>query len=150
MNIVHRHRSRPLPLSAALALLLGLGLAGCQHHYDDEGQACLLSSNDPHDGATVTPDEAKITVYLDDCLRCGEEEKDSSCTATVQGDEIYVTSSITTLRKGGNGCGDICRTLSVDCELSEPLSEGTYTIFYGDHEYTATLPGEPVCASSWY
>lgn len=104
----------------------------------DQGSTCLV--------ATEADALGTVTVYSDECMSssCDRNEQ-GSCTATLDGDTITVTSIFSWETATGNvDCTDDCGLLSADCTVG-PLAAGSYTLVHGSDTETVTVPTEADC-----
>lgn len=127
-------------------VLAVLASACAEPHRYDEGVICL----DPAAVADFDAgDELKLTVILDECMRC-PKEFNSGCDVTREGNVIDLdVSGIYQPRSGG--C-NACIILKTGCNIGGLTPGETYTIRSGDHELTVNLGApdpvtlDPVCA----
>ena len=70
------------------------------------------------------------------------EDIEVSCTATVEGDTIFVTTEKTWRRTEplAMSCAMFLTVVTASCETDLPLEEGTYTIVYADLEQDIDVP----------
>lgn len=104
----------------------------------DRGAACLI--------ATEADALGTVTVDSGECMSssCDRDEQ-GSCTATLDGDTITVTSTFSWETATGKvACTDDCGLLSAECTVG-PLAAGTYTLVHGSDQQTVTVPTEDDC-----
>ena len=109
--------------------------------YVDEGDACF--------GDVDTDTESTINIVVNDCMSSScTENFQGSCTATVEGTEITLTSDIhwDEVTGGNIGCTGDCGIPTASCTL-EGLADGTYTVTYGSQSLTLTVPNVEDCST---
>jgi hypothetical protein len=123
-----------LRASASLAAACALSACGTASvsRYENEGELCFRS----------TPaDQLEVKVRFDTCLSSScSREIETSCSISVAGGQISVSSRGSVERKGGT-CTDDCGELAARC-LSEPLAAGVYQLRHGAASSEVTLPAE--------
>jgi hypothetical protein len=105
--------------------------------YQDQGTVCV---EDQGAGATVS-------VTVDDCMSSScSRAFEGSCTATVDGATVTVTSDLHWEQNLGEGvaCTDDCGIPTTSCEIAD-LPDGTYTVVLGGVETEVTLPATTPC-----
>lgn len=123
-------------------------LAGCpvepevewvEETQSNEGTACLTGEAD---GAGT------ITVNADVCLSSScSRAAEGSCTATVDGTTITVTSEFSWEEATGDvACTDDCGSLSTTC-TTDALPAGDYTVVHGSSSETISIPNSDPCGS---
>lgn len=98
----------------------------------DEGEVCFTP------GATGVD----VVVVLAECLSSScSRNFVGSCSATVDGSEITLTSTMSWEQNLGFGvpCTDDCGIPQADCTL-EGLADGTYEVTYGGEVVSLTVP----------
>lgn len=127
-----------------LILLTTLFLAGCPvveqweaQSLTDEGTVCVEGEAD----ATAT-----VTVDSNFCMSSScDRNETGSCTATLDGSTINVTSSFSwETATGAVACTDDCGRLATTCEVG-PLPAGEYTVVHGGDSETVTIPTTEAC-----
>lgn len=120
-----------------LLVLASVGCGGEQweaRERTDSGDVCVQGQ----DGGTAT-----VTVLLDECMSssCDRAEQ-GTCSATLDGTTITVTSTFTWETATGNvECTDDCGMVTADCTVG-PLAAGTYTVVLGSEQQTVTIPND--------
>ncbi len=105
--------------------------------FTDEGELCFTQQL-----AAVS-----VQVSAPDCLSSScTRNVESSCSATVEGTRIEITSEFSWDEKGGRApCTADCGIATAECSLG-PLADGTYTVVHGEEELQLVVPlEEPGC-----
>jgi hypothetical protein len=104
----------------------------------DEGASCLEAATADGTGT--------ITVDAEVCLSSScDREATGSCTATLDGTTITVTSEFAWEEATGPvACTDDCGMLATTCDVG-PLPAGTYTIVHGAESVTVEVPTTEAC-----
>lgn len=109
--------------------------------HTDLGQACLGVPEPFGSGqATVQVDAdgtAPITVIFSECSSGSVDWIDPTCTASVEGDQLVVTTTVTTSTP--NLQQSDCGWIAHDCG-TVTLPAGDFTLVYGAGEQTFTVP----------
>lgn len=122
-------------------VLVNLLLLGCPTRSSiDEVAVCLTSRFD--EPVQVVDEGDTLTFYATGGTGCPYGDYDLTCTATVDGTAITVTTEATWRRTSvGLTCEDMAIIGEVTCS-TPPLDGGSYTITYGDGTWDVDLPGE--------
>lgn len=125
-------------------MFLVLGAAACGGPWDDvsfvdEGELCF----------TAEAGEVHVQVSAPDCLSsCCSRRVGGSCSATVEGRRIEVTSEIHWEQHPGgritHPCTSDCGDATVECAIGA-LADGSYTVVLGDEATPLVVPVEPSC-----
>lgn len=102
-----------------------------QEHIDD-GAPCFASGDSGVD----------VVVVLEECLSSScSRNLVGSCEATVDGNTITLTSTITWEQNVGEGvaCTEDCGVPQANCTI-EGLADGDYTVEYGGQTLDLTVP----------
>lgn len=121
---------------------------GQQHSWTDQGRVCLFPSGEmpavpyarPTDSRNFVADRPlDVTVVAPTCLSSScSHDAQASCTATVNGNQIEITSRASYVEQG-NLCSADCRALEARCSTG-PLPAGTYEVRHGQERLTVTVP----------
>ena len=136
---------RTLPWLMVLAACSGLGGAADDWQpvsYVDSGEVCFTAGQD---GDVV------VTVTVDGCLSSScSRAFGGSCTATVSGTTITLTSDIHWEQNVGVGatCTDDCGTPTVSCTIAG-LADGTYDIVHGPQTVPLVVPVVDTCPEGY-
>lgn len=118
--------------------------AGCGERIElDSARVCLT---DP--GLFGTPVLTEIAegealqIFVDASAGCHIEDLEVSCTATVVGDIIEVTTETTWRRVEplATSCEHILFVAQAVCETDQPLAAGSYTLVMADAELDIEVP----------
>lgn len=136
-------------LAAVLAVALACACARTRR-YEDLGRACLGDADPWDTGAEVSipgGDATPVTAVLSECASGSTRWLDQTCTATVEGDRITVTTTGKT--KTPRTITADCNTIAMPCGTVE-IPAGDYTLVYGAAEQTFTVPydGVAICAGN--
>ena len=88
--------------------------------------------------------DGTVEVYQGGCMSssCDRNEV-ASCTATLDGTTITVTSSFSwETATSGVDCTDDCGFLIAECDLASALDDGVYTLVHGSETTTISLPDD--------
>ena len=122
-------------LDLRLVALLALTTAapGCAVVVDETNQhaACVLPGE---------PDTAVMVNVDHGCAPCGDN-LEMGCTVELDGDELIVESTFT-YEESRQPCDLACQFISSNCQTSDPVPAGSYTIRYGDRTATLEVPSE--------
>lgn len=119
-------------------LVLACGGVWEQQERSNEGVACLE--------APIADAQGTVYVVVTECLSssCDRDEQ-GSCSASLDGDTITVTSGFTwETALSGVACNDDCNYPQADCTIG-PLAAGTYTLVHGDQQESFTVPTTEDC-----
>ena len=132
-------------MTRKMALCMTLVVAsGCAERIElDSARVCL---SDP--GAFGTPQVTEIaegellTVFVEASAGCHTEDLEVRCTATVDGDTVWVTTETTWRRVEplAMSCESVLYVVQATCETDQPLEAGSYTLVLADQEQPFTVP----------
>ncbi|MDB4972371.1 MAG: hypothetical protein JWN48_712 [Myxococcaceae bacterium] len=135
-------------MSASLAWSMVACDSDVAHRQHDDGQVCLSNAALPAGARGLGPQvfaagaPAFVSVVADTCLSSScDHDRQATCTATLQGSELVVTSAFEWTSKGGDhACTADCGSLTASCQ-TPPLPAGHYTVRQGDVSTTFDVPG---------
>lgn len=141
---------RALIACAALALCSCLIPQIERYEYTDRGEACLVhTGTDTVDEPIEPGDDLEIIVFFPHgCLSSScSDVRTTTCTATLVGDEIRVTShGVVEEDVSARECTADCGIMAARCFI-EIETAGEYTIVHGEETRAVTIPGQPQCSA---
>lgn len=148
LNPLPRRRTHDILATALFGLLMwGCGSPSETFTFKDQGKICALPGGQPPRNPFETPSSQiylndaplELQVVMPRCLSssCSHDAK-ASCTATVTGNVIQVTSG-GSVREQGDTCTADCGALVARC-VTGPLPAGTYEVRHGATTLALTVP----------